>query len=222
LVNHKKELQWVAEYDGPFEWPDSKDKEDWEFREGIDDFEIRLLEAYMMNHWNHPRHPPSFRDSADNRGERRLLLPVPHRSCRPGPLPFYNLNPPPNVNDASHAIELLTTNFQENNDVALTSDELIIPEDWFYDVIPKKKGKQLPYIRAERRYLVGWGVCIEECYSISWVVILVFATLPTGGFGFALAWCIIHGPTFWGMSSAVIALFMMGFTLWAARMKDSK
>lgn len=222
FVDHKGELQWNAEHDVPFQWPDSADKEDWEFQEDIDDMEIGVLEAAMMDHWNHPKRPPLFRDSADNRGKRSLPLPVLHRSCPPGPLPFYNLNPPPNLNDANHATELLTGNFQGNNDVALTSDEFRIPRYWFYDVIPKKKDKQLLDITAKKRNRVGWGICIEERYSISWVVIVVFATLPTGGFGFALAWCIIHGPTFWGMSSAVTALFMMGYTLWVARMKDSK
>jgi hypothetical protein len=232
FVDHKEELQWDAEHDVPFKWPDSADKEDWEFREDIDDIELGVLEAAMMDHWNHPKSPPLSRDSADNKEKRSLFnglrLPVPHRSCPPE-LPFFNeLSLIPN---SENVVELSTSgNFQENNEnVAPTSDEFITPTQlkyWFYESIPKKKDKPLPHTRAKeemkKKNLVGWGFCIEERYSVSWVVIVLFTILPTGGFGFALAWCIIHGPTFWGMSSAVTALFMMGLTLWVARMKDSK
>lgn len=208
FIGHMEELRWDAEHDVPFKWPASEDKVDWEFEE-IDEIELGVLEVAMMYHWNYPEPPPRYPDGANGRGKRRQLFPVPHRSSLPQPLPFYNLQPPPNVNDANDA-------------VALTSDEFIIPKHWFYEVVPKKKHTPLPHMKARRRNPVGWGFCVEERYSISWVVIVVLATLPTGAFGFALAWCIIHGPTFWGMSSAVTALFMMGFTLWLARMKDSK
>jgi hypothetical protein len=230
FVDHKEELQWDAEHDVTFKWPDSTDKEDWEFREDIDDIELGVLEVAMMDHWNHPKSPPL--SSADN-GEKRCLfrglrLPVPHRSCLPG-LPFFNeLNPIPNSENVRKPST--SGSLQENNkNVAPTSDEFITPSQlkyWFYESIPKKKDKPLPHKRdkevKKKKKLVGWGFCIEERYSVSWVVIVLFAILPTGGFGFALAWCIIYGPTFWGMSSAVTALFMMELTLWVARMKDTK
>jgi hypothetical protein len=232
FVDHNRELQWDAGHDFPFQWPDSTDKEDWEFREGIDDLQLGLLETAMMDHWNHPKSLPLPRDIPHKTEKRSWFngpsLPLPHRSCL-SELPFFNeRNPTPN---AENVMELYTRgNFQESNEnVAPTTDEFIPPNPlkyWFYESIPKKKGQQLPHTRAKEetknKSLVGWGFCIEERYSVSWVVIALFAFLPTGGFGFALAWCIIHGPTFWGMSSATTALFMMGFALWVARMKDSK
>jgi hypothetical protein len=70
--------------DVPFKSPVNADKEDWEFREDIDDIELGVLEATVMDHWNHPKSPPLFRDGADRREKRSLFNglrpPVPHRS----------------------------------------------------------------------------------------------------------------------------------------------
>jgi hypothetical protein len=92
-------------------------------------------------------------------------------------------------------------------------------ECWVFHSTPKKLKEKLTWTSGHCPP-PGWGICVEEKFSVPWYVIAFLSLIPTITIGFAVGWWVHHGPTTFGVASAVIGWLSFIFTLWVAISKD--
>lgn len=99
-----------------------------------------------------------------------------------------------------------------------------ISPEYLIQATPKKCGKRLYPDEKGKVVRIGWGILIDEDFSVPWYVPLIVGSLSLVIFVFAVWYTSKHGPPAngWTIGSFILMNVTFMFNIWVLRTKDSK